>query len=209
MSKISDEIKTDHRELRGWYDKIVNPANEDEQVRAQNQFAWELARHSVGEELVVYPAMEQHVSGGKELADRDRQEHQVVCLTPGNRKGQTYNADGKQVKEVLKQFQNMSPSDANYMPTIKNLMENLSKHMKEEEIEDLVKLDKALSQDQKESLGKSFDRTKAFVPSRAHPSAPSKPPFETAVSLLTAPIDHVADLFRRFPDTVSPNPSAK
>ena len=80
MSRISEEIKTDHRELEGWYNKIMNPANEDEQVRAQNQFVWELARHSVGEELVVYPALEQHVISGKELAERDRSEHQVVCF---------------------------------------------------------------------------------------------------------------------------------
>ena len=49
-----------------------------------------------------------------------------------------------------------------------------------------------------------------FVPSRSHPSAPSKPPFETAVGLLTAPIDHLADLFRSWPDTAGmPNPSTK
>lgn len=80
MAKISDTIKTDHRELEGWYDKIINPVNEDEQVRAQNQFVWELARHSIGEEIVVYPALEKHLSDGKKLADRDRQEHQVVRL---------------------------------------------------------------------------------------------------------------------------------
>ena len=101
---------------------------------------------------------------------------------------------------MLKQFQNMSPSDANYTNTIKNLMDNLSKHIKEEESEDLVELENALPRDQSESLAKSFDRTKAFVPSRAHPSAPSKPPFETAVGLLTAPIDRVADMFRKFPE---------
>lgn len=81
MAKISDTIKTDHRELEGWYDKIINPANEDEQVRAQNQFVWELARHSIGEEIVVYPALEKHLENGKKLADRDRQEHQVVSST--------------------------------------------------------------------------------------------------------------------------------
>jgi hypothetical protein len=61
-----------------------------------------------------------------------------------------------------------------------------------------------------QSLAKSFGRTKAFVPSRSHPSVPNKPPFETIVGLLTAPIDHLGDIFRKFPDeTVSPNPSTK
>jgi hypothetical protein len=59
-------------------------------------------------------------------------------------------------------------------------------------------------------MAKSFGRTKAFVPSRSHPSAGEKPPFETAMGLLAAPIDHIADLFRKFPnETISPNPSMK
>jgi hypothetical protein len=89
-------------------------------------------------------------------------------------------------------------------------MNNLSQHIKEEEESDLPALEDALSTDESESMSKSFGRTKMLVPSRSHPSAPNKPPFETAIGLLTAPIDHVADIFRKFPDdTVSPNPSTK
>ncbi|KAJ5982639.1 hypothetical protein N7451_012739 [Penicillium sp. IBT 35674x] len=114
------------------------------------------------------------------------------------------------VKEQLKAFQNMTPSDAQFIPTIMELMENLNKHIKEEEADDLPKLEAALSQEDSESYAKSIGRTKMFVPSRSHPSAPDRPPFETAVGLLTAPIDHLADLFRKWPDTSGmPNPSTK
>ena len=75
-------------------------------------------------------------------------------------------------------------------------MQNLAQHIQEEETSDLMKLESALSEEESMSLSKSFGRTKMFVPSRSHPSAPSKPPFETAVGLLAAPIDHLADLFR-------------
>lgn len=89
-------------------------------------------------------------------------------------------------------------------------MDDLSQHIKEEENDDLPALDKSLSGDDAASMAKSFGRTKAFVPSRSHPSAPSKPPFETVAGLLAAPIDHLADFLRKFPDeTVSPNPSTK
>jgi hypothetical protein len=81
-------------------------------------------------------------------------------------------------------------------------MKDLLEHIKEEENDDLPALEKAIATAESES--------KAFVPSRSHPSAPSKPPFETVVGLLTAPIDHLGDMFRKFPDqTVSPNPSTK
>jgi hypothetical protein len=89
-------------------------------------------------------------------------------------------------------------------------MKDLVEHIKEEENDDLPALEKAIATTESESLAKSFERTKAFVPSRSHPSAPSKPPFETVVGLLTAPIDHLGDMFRKFPNqTVSPNPSTK
>ncbi|EEP75433.1 predicted protein [Uncinocarpus reesii 1704] len=191
MTRISDAIKTDHRQIEACYDKIINSNDPDEQTRWQNQFTWELARHSIGEELVVYPAFETHLPEGKDMANKDRQEHQVV-------------------KELLKQFQEMKSSDPKFMSTIRTLMDNLSPHIKEEEEQDLVRLEGALDQAESERMATSFGRTKMFVPSRSHPSAPNKPPFETAVGLLTAPIDHIADIFRKFPDhSISPNPSTK
>ena len=87
-------------------------------------------------------------------------------------------------------------------------MDDLQAHIKEEENDDLPILDTALDAADAEALAKSFGRTKAFVPSRSHPSAPNRPPFETVAGLMAAPLDHLGDLLRRFPDeSVSPNPS--
>ena len=78
MTTISDVIKHDHQELDEYYNNILSAKDDDEKVRWQNQFTWELTRHSIGEELVVYPAMEKHLTNGKELADKDRSEHRTV-----------------------------------------------------------------------------------------------------------------------------------
>lgn len=78
-TRISDRIKKDHEELASYVNTIKNSSDYDTQVRYQNQFIWELARHSIAEEIVVYPAFEQHVLGGKEMADKDRKEHLEVC----------------------------------------------------------------------------------------------------------------------------------
>jgi hypothetical protein len=89
-------------------------------------------------------------------------------------------------------------------------MKDLNQHITEEENDDLPALENAMQTDESESMAKSFGRTKAFVPSRSHPHAPNKPPFETVAGLMAAPIDHLGDLFRKFPDkTISPNPSTK
>jgi hypothetical protein len=192
MSTISDAIIKDHRELQEYYHEVINSSDHDHQQRFGNQFTWELARHSIGEELVVYPAFEKYIGDkGHEMAESDRKEHH-------------------RVKEMLKQFQNMKPTDPNYIPRLKELWSTLDEHIKVEEEQDLPALESALKSagGESESMAKSFGRTKAFVPSRSHPSAGENPPFETVMGLLAAPIDHLADLFRKFPDkTVSPNPS--
>ncbi|OCL03536.1 HHE domain protein [Glonium stellatum] len=181
MAQVSEAIKKDHRELETYYDKIIDATDDDTRTRYQNQFTWELARHSIGEELVVYPAFEKYIPQGKQIAEKDRAEHQTVT-------------------EKLKKFQNLKATDPEFMPTIKSLWADLSKHIEEEETHDLPSLEKELSSSDSESLAKSFSRTKMFVPSRAHPSAPRKPPFETVLGLLTAPMDRLGDIFRKFPD---------
>ena len=78
-SAISSAITKDHREIEKYCQNILNATNDDEATRWQNQFVWELARHSIAEELVVYPALEKHLgSKGHDLAEKDRSEHQEV-----------------------------------------------------------------------------------------------------------------------------------
>lgn len=105
-----------------------------------------------------------------------------------------------QIKEALYQFQDMSPADERFVPTLEKLMKDLNEHIEEEEKEDLPKLERVLSGPDSVSMANSFRRTKAFVPTRSHPWAPNRPPFETVVGLLAAPFDRLADLFRSFPD---------
>jgi hemerythrin-like domain-containing protein len=195
-STVSQTITDDHRELEKLYSEIVGSRDVDHQERFGNQFVWELARHSVAEELIVYPAMEKYMGAqGKQHAEKDRKQHHKV-------------------KEMLKVFQNMRPEDPKYVPQLKELWSDLKLHIQEEEKSDLPALEKALAsaenQGSSESLAKNFDRTKMFVPSRSHPSAGENPYFEGPMGMLAAPIDHIADLFRKFPDgTISPNPSKK
>ncbi|KAI9237757.1 MAG: HHE domain protein [Podila humilis] len=181
MIRVSEAIKRDHRELEDCYNNILDAVTDDDKTRWQNQFTWELARHSVGEELIVYPAMEKHLPDGKEMADKDRKEHQKV-------------------KEQLYIFQNLKASDPKFKPTIKALWTDLSEHIKEEEEHDLKLLEKALEEADSEELLQSFNRAKMFAPTRSHPSAPDKPPFENVAGLLAAPIDHLRDLFNKFPN---------
>ncbi|GKZ36714.1 hypothetical protein AbraIFM66950_007889 [Aspergillus brasiliensis] len=179
--RVSELIKNDHRELKDAYDQILSAKTNDDRVRWQNQFTWELARHSIGEELVVYPEMELKLNNGKAMADHDREEHQIV-------------------KELLYTFQGLQPDDTEFIPTLKSLWANLEQHINEEESNDLPALEGALGDDASESMARSFGRTKNFIPTRSHPAAPDQPPYETVVGLMSAPIDRLGDMLRKFPD---------
>ncbi|CAG8891988.1 unnamed protein product [Penicillium egyptiacum] len=180
MVRISEAIKDDHRKLESCYNIIVNSEDEDEQARFQNQFTWELARHSVAEELVLFPAMEKLRSAGKEKLDDDRREHSALYV-----------------------FQDLNSSDPRFIPTITMLMEGLARHMRDEETNDLVILEESLTSDESEKLAESLSRTKMFVPSRSHQYDFGNPHYETVADLLTAPLDHLQDLFRRWPEEES------
>lgn len=108
----------------------------------------------------------------------------------------------------------MGAQDSEYVPQLKKLYKHLEEHIQEEEKVDLPVLEKALASEENrgssESLAKTFSRTKAFVPSRSHPAAGESPYIEGPAGLPVAIFDHVADLFRKFPEgKISPNPSTK
>ncbi|KAG8928560.1 hypothetical protein FRC01_005739 [Tulasnella sp. 417] len=179
-STISDEITQDHRELEEHYGKYRTATSEKEKIQWANQFRWELARHSVGEELVLYPAFEKYLGAeGKEIADTDRAEH-------------------LEAKKLLYDLERTNVTDPNFPTLFKKLMEDLRQHMKSEEENDLVKFETAIPREESEALAKSFQRTKHFVPTRSHPNAPDKGGFfETAAGL--AAVSGSAVYYQQFP----------
>ncbi|KAI0010895.1 HHE domain-containing protein [Xylariaceae sp. FL0662B] len=191
VAPLSEVIKKDHRQLEHYHNEIISSKDPKHQRRYQNAFVWELARHAIAEELVVYPSLESGVSDGKTRVERDRSEHQLI-------------------KEQLYTFQNLRPEDITFIPSLESLMKDLRIHFKEEEEHDLVKLEEALLPTRSRTMAEQFEMTKVYIPTRSHPSAPNKPPFETAVGLMTAPLDKLQDIFREWPKEESePKPSSK
>ncbi|KAF9481768.1 HHE domain-containing protein [Pholiota conissans] len=179
---LLEAIADDHQEMYSYYDEYVkNAGNAQAQGRWARQFTWEVARHAVGEELVVYPLMEKHLGvKGKQLADNDRADHQKV-------------------KELLAQLESYDAGSSEHAALLQSVVELLRPHNDSEEKNDLPLLLKAISADDSAAAARSFKRTKKFAPTRAHPGAPDKPPFETVAGLMTAPIDKLKDLFSTFP----------
>ncbi|KAL1941682.1 hypothetical protein VTO73DRAFT_7121 [Trametes versicolor] len=184
MSTLFESIKEDHEEMYEYHDQYKRAwdrSDVDAQARWARQLTWEIARHAVGEEIVVYPLMEQHLGEkGKKLADHDREEHQSV-------------------KEQLYKLESLQPGSSEYHSLITTMMESLHHHNDDEEIKDLPMLEPIIGEQASKDAALSFKKTKKLVPTRTHPSIPNKPPFETLLGLLEAPIDKIKDYFASFP----------
>jgi len=183
-SSLTEAIKEDHNEMYEYYDKYVvcgKAGDKDGQTRWSRQLIWEVARHAVAEEIVVYPLMEKHMGEqGKELADQDRADHQFV-------------------KEKLYMIEKFTPGTDEYNTILHEVMSHLHEHNDSEEVKDLPGLEPHLGKDGSKEAASSFSRTKMFAPTRAHPSAPNKPPYETLAGFLALPIDKLKDIFASFP----------
>ncbi|KIJ62301.1 hypothetical protein HYDPIDRAFT_114796 [Hydnomerulius pinastri MD-312] len=182
QTPLKDAVAHDHQEMYDYYDQYRKSAGDtDAQSRWANQLTWEVARHAVGEEIIIYPLMEKHLGqNGKDLADQDRADHQTV-------------------KECLSQLGTMKVGTDEYDHTISRMMSQLHEHNDSEENKDLPQLEEKLHLDHSREAAQQFKTTKRFVPTRPHPSAPDQPPFETLVAFMTAPIDKLKDVFASFP----------
>ncbi|KZS91408.1 hypothetical protein SISNIDRAFT_414128 [Sistotremastrum niveocremeum HHB9708] len=187
---LTAAIKDDHEEMYEYHEKYQQASGDvDTQERWARQLIWEVARHAVGEEIVVYPLMEKYLGAkGKELADHDRKEHQDV-------------------KQYLSDLESLTPGSSDYDALLEKTMKHLKPHNDDEENTDLPLLEEKLSAEESQEAADSFKRTKKFVPTRAHPSAPNQPPLETIVGFLTAPLDKLKDAFSKFPTDEMKNSS--
>lgn len=180
---LLEQIIHDHKEMRAFCDKIESlKADKKEATIWLHQLVWEVARHSVAEELILYPLMEKELGAtGKTLADSSREDHQRT-------KDDLQFLEGKTLANP--------EAEARYL----KMAEELLVHLKKEEDEDLTHVRKSVSKKVLEDAGKDFQRTKHFAPTRPHPENSMKPIFETPYSLIVAPIDKLRDMFQTFPD---------
>ncbi|CAG8503097.1 2615_t:CDS:2 [Ambispora leptoticha] len=180
MSKdVFAQVKEDHSVVKQLYERFKNENDEHERQKIANTIIREVSIHSATEEIVLYPAFEEYLPNGREFADHARKEH-------------------LDIKNVMYELDKMKVSDAGYVPKLDSAMEEFIHHAREEEEDNIPKLQNYLSQEKIQALGKSWHNTRPVVPTRPHPGAPDKPPAETIVGAATAPADKLRDATREF-----------
>ena len=170
---VVDILTTDHHEVLDLVGQIPNADPAQRRDMADTVIA-ELMRHSVAEEMHVYPAMRDHLPDGESQVQDDIEEHQ-------------------QLVEVMKELEDVDASDARFLETLGRLEAVLRHHVSDEENDQFPQLRTRLTREQLVELGAKVDAAKKAAPTRPHPSAPHSELFHKTVGPGIGMVDRLRD----------------
>jgi hemerythrin superfamily protein len=136
-----------------------------------------LVRHEVAEELVVYPAFRDHVSGAAPIAD--------ACI-----------AEQSEAEEALATLEKTDTTSDSFRTQLVELRQAVLAHAKHEERDVLPALERNIDPQQLGELGDRYDKALESAPTHPHPHAPDTPPGNTLLGPIAALIDRVRDAMR-------------
>ncbi|KAK3312624.1 hypothetical protein B0H66DRAFT_377765 [Apodospora peruviana] len=142
MPKISQVVKQDHDRLKDAYHHLwaVNPEDRD-----ANKFIWELDRYLIVEDMLVTPALEDHL--GKTGKERSRR----------------LSDDYESMNAKLRHMQSFEPTEASFDSALRAVWVDLEPHIREEASGDLDHLEEHMSESDSEALGKKYEDIKALL----------------------------------------------
>jgi hemerythrin superfamily protein len=166
----------DHNEMKAYFRQLEAATDGKERREVADKLTAEVVRHSVAEEMYLYPAARKILPNGEQLIDEELKEH-------------------AEVEELLKQWESMDGDDPQFMSTFRQIRDGLLHHIDEEEEPKLFpEMQAALSRDEQEDFGAKITRAKKLAPTRPHPSAPDGPPGDKILGVPTGIVDRMRDL---------------
>jgi hemerythrin superfamily protein len=78
---VVDELTTDHQEATALLDELLETNDPQTRRDMADTVITELVRHSVAEEMYVYPVMREHVPDGEKALEHDIEEHKELERT--------------------------------------------------------------------------------------------------------------------------------
>jgi hemerythrin superfamily protein len=134
----------------------------------------ELVRHSVAEEMYLYPAARRSFPDGDQVAD-----HEI--------------AGHAEVERLLKELEGVDATDPRFDDLVGKVIAEVRHHVREEEEDLLPRLQDACSTEELQELGRMVVRAKDSAPTRPHPAAPDKPPANLILGPGVGMIDRLRD----------------
>jgi hemerythrin superfamily protein len=170
---VVDLLTADHHEVLDLLGQIPGADPERRRDMADTIIA-ELMRHSVAEEMYVYPAMREHLPGGEAAVQDDIEEHQ-------------------QLVEVMKELEDVDSADPRFLQTLGRLETVLRDHVTDEESDQFPLLRTHLTREQLVEIGAKVEAAKKAAPTRPHPSAPHSELFHKTLGPGVGLVDRLRD----------------
>jgi len=179
---VVDILTTDHHEVMALVGQIPTADPAQRRDLADTVIA-ELMRHSVAEEMFVYPAMRDHLPDGEQQVQDDIDEHQ-------------------QLVEVMKELEDVDSADPRFLETLGRLEQVLRHHVSDEESEQFPQLRAHLSRERLVEIGAEVEAAKKAAPTRPHPSAPHSELFHKTLGPGVGLVDRIRDKLTGRPNSL-------
>jgi hemerythrin superfamily protein len=171
---VVDELTTDHREALDILDRLRTTPDPEERRDLADTVIGELVRHSVAEEMYVYPAMKKHLPNGDEAVQHDTEEH-------------------KELEQTMKELEAVKPDDARFDELIQQLETTLVDHIDDEEADQFPELRARVPRSELVEIAGKVETAKKLAPTRPHPSAPNAEVFHKLVGPGVGLVDRLRD----------------
>jgi len=171
---VVDILTEDHREVTDLLKEITTSSDPEVRRDLADIVIAELVRHSVAEEMHVYPVMRELLPDGEQAVDHDTKEH-------------------KEIERTLKELEGADATTPRFDELIVSLSATLDDHVRDEEDEQFPRLRSRVPQDRLVELGRKVETAKKAAPTRPHPATPNSAPFHKAVGPGVGLVDRLRD----------------
>ena len=171
---VLDSLTTDHREVAELFDQIVATTDPVQRRDLADSLIGELVRHSVAEEMHVYPAIRDHLPDGQAVVDEDTREH-------------------KELEVLLKELESADASAPEFLETLGRTRSVFEHHIADEEGRQFTLLRAHIPAETLVELKGKVETAKGLAPTRPHPAAPNAELFHKAVGPGVGLVDRLRD----------------
>ena len=171
---VLDLLMSEHRSAESLLDQIAQTEQQPNARDIADQVISMLVKHSVAEEMYVYPVMAEYLDDGQEQVEHDKGEHQ-------------------ELEGLLKTLEGVEPQDPQFPATVARIQEVLADHISDEEDEQFPRLRELVPADKLVELRGKVELAERVAPTRPHPEAPHSEMFHKIVGPGVGMVDRLRD----------------
>ncbi|QNP74391.1 hemerythrin domain-containing protein [Streptomyces roseirectus] len=169
------ELTTDHREVEELFARIeALPPGDARRRELTDAAVRELVRHSVAEEMYLYPAVRSALPDGDRVADKEIADHSGA-------------------ERTMKDLESLDAGVPEFDRLVRELIAEVRAHIRDEEDTLFPRLRESTTPDDLAKLGEQVRRAKSIAPTRPHPSSPSTPPANKLLAPGAGMVDRLRD----------------